>query len=257
MVKRRLGKTEFEVTTIGLGTWAIGGRQWGPQDDETSIGAIHAAIDHGVNWVDTAPIYGSGHSEEVVGRAVKRLPASGRPLVFTKFGLGVNVDAPVQVRRRARGRRGVRGEPAPTWRGSDRSLPAALAGAAADRRDRRRVREAAGGGQDSRDRRLELLGRSAGGMDGDRCAAALRPAAVQHSAAGRGRGRPAVVRRARRRRDLVLATLPRHVVRHVVARQDLRRGRCARRPQGLLGPAISAAPRRGRRASGDRAAVAV
>jgi len=58
------------ITTIGLGTWAIGGRQWGPQDDEASIGAIHAAIDHGDNWIDTAPIYGSGHSEEVVGRAL-------------------------------------------------------------------------------------------------------------------------------------------------------------------------------------------
>src|SRR4026207_613473 len=66
MVRRRLGKTDFEITTIGLGTWAVGGRQWGPQDDEASIGAIHAAIDHGINWVDTAPIYGSGHSEEVV-----------------------------------------------------------------------------------------------------------------------------------------------------------------------------------------------
>jgi len=96
VLKRRLGKTEFEITTIGVGTWAIGGRQWGPQDDETSIGAIQAAIDHGINWIDTAPIYGSGHSEEVVGRALKRLPASRRPLVFTKFGLGVNVDAPVK-----------------------------------------------------------------------------------------------------------------------------------------------------------------
>jgi aryl-alcohol dehydrogenase-like predicted oxidoreductase len=96
VVKRRLGKSEFEITTIGLGTWAIGGRQWGPQDDEASIGAIHAAIDHGINWVDTAPIYGSGHSEEVVGRALTSLPASRRPLVFTKFGLGVNVDAPVK-----------------------------------------------------------------------------------------------------------------------------------------------------------------
>jgi len=96
VLKRRLGKTEFEITTIGLGTWAIGGRQWGPQDDETSIAAIHAAIDHGINWIDTAPIYGSGHSEQVVGRALKRLPASRRPLVFTKFGLGVNVDAPVK-----------------------------------------------------------------------------------------------------------------------------------------------------------------
>jgi aryl-alcohol dehydrogenase-like predicted oxidoreductase len=96
MVTRRLGRTEFDITTIGLGTWAIGGRQWGPQDDEASIGAIHAAIDHGINWVDTAPIYGSGHSEEVVGRALKTLPASRRPLVFTKFGLGVNIDAPVK-----------------------------------------------------------------------------------------------------------------------------------------------------------------
>ena len=96
MVTRRLGRTDFEITTIGLGTWAIGGRQWGPQDDEASIGAIHAAVDHGINWVDTAPIYGGGHSEEVVGRAVKALPPSRRPLVFTKFGLGVDVDAPVK-----------------------------------------------------------------------------------------------------------------------------------------------------------------
>jgi aryl-alcohol dehydrogenase-like predicted oxidoreductase len=96
VITRRLGKTDFEITTIGLGTWAIGGRQWGPQDDEASIGAIHAAVDHGINWVDTAPIYGGGHSEEVVGRAVKALPSSRRPLLFTKFGLGVDVDAPVK-----------------------------------------------------------------------------------------------------------------------------------------------------------------
>jgi aryl-alcohol dehydrogenase-like predicted oxidoreductase len=96
VIKRRLGRTDFQITTIGLGTWAIGGRQWGPQDDQASIGAIHAAVDHGINWVDTAPMYGGGHSEEVVGRALKELPASRRPLVFTKFGLGVNVDAPVR-----------------------------------------------------------------------------------------------------------------------------------------------------------------
>lgn len=96
MIKRRLGKTGFEITTIGLGTWAIGGRQWGPQDDDASIGAIQAAIDHGINWVDTAPFYGAGHSEEVVGRALNSLAASRRPLVFTKFGLGVNVDVPTK-----------------------------------------------------------------------------------------------------------------------------------------------------------------
>lgn len=95
MIKKRLGQSDLEITSIGLGTWAIGGRQWGGgQDDKSSIEAIHAAVDHGVNWVDTAPIYGSGHSEEVVGRAVKALPASRRPHVFTKFGLGVDVDAP-------------------------------------------------------------------------------------------------------------------------------------------------------------------
>ena len=92
MIKRRLGRTDFDITTIGLGTWAIGGRQWGPQDDNASIEAIHAAIDHGINWVDTAPIYGSGHSEAIVGRALALLPSSRRPLVFTKFGIGVDVD---------------------------------------------------------------------------------------------------------------------------------------------------------------------
>ena len=97
MIRRRLGQSDLDITSIGLGTWAIGGRQWGAgQEDRASIEAIHAAVDHGVNWVDTAPIYGSGHSEEVVGRAVQALPASRRPYVFTKFGLGVDVDVPVK-----------------------------------------------------------------------------------------------------------------------------------------------------------------
>ena len=88
MNKRVLGTSGFDITTIGLGTWATGGWMWGGQDDAASIEAIHAAVDHGVNWIDTAPIYGSGHSEEIVGRAVKALPAARRPLIFTKFGLG-------------------------------------------------------------------------------------------------------------------------------------------------------------------------
>lgn len=92
MVRRQLGRSGFEISTIGLGTWAIGGWLWGGQDDTASIEAIHAALDHGVNWIDTAPIYGSGHSEVVVGRALAQLPASRRPLVFTKFGLGDKSD---------------------------------------------------------------------------------------------------------------------------------------------------------------------
>jgi aryl-alcohol dehydrogenase-like predicted oxidoreductase len=96
MQRRTLGRDGFEISRIGLGAWAIGGHMWGGQDDAESIGAIHAAVDHGVSWVDTAPIYGSGHSEQVVGRAIAQLPASRRPLVFTKFGLGLNSDNPVR-----------------------------------------------------------------------------------------------------------------------------------------------------------------
>ena len=96
MQRRALGTSRFEISTIGLGTWAIGGHMWGGQEDAHSIAAIHAAVDHGINWIDTAPIYGSGHSEEVVGRAVRDLPASRRPLIFTKFGLGVDSAAPIK-----------------------------------------------------------------------------------------------------------------------------------------------------------------
>ncbi len=96
MERRNLGSSGFEISRIGLGTWAIGGHMWGGQDDAASIEAIHACVAHGVNWIDTAPIYGSGHSEEVVGRALKQLPASRRPMVFTKFGLGINSDTPTR-----------------------------------------------------------------------------------------------------------------------------------------------------------------
>ena len=96
MQRRRLGGSGLEISRIGLGTWAIGGHMWGGQDDAQSIEAIHAAIDHGVNWIDTAPIYGSGHSEEVVGRAVQQVPEASRPLIFTKFGLGLDSNSPAR-----------------------------------------------------------------------------------------------------------------------------------------------------------------
>jgi aryl-alcohol dehydrogenase-like predicted oxidoreductase len=97
-----LGTSGLQISRIGLGTWAIGGHMWGGQDDERSVEAIHAAIDHGINWIDTAPIYGAGHSEEVVGRAVKQLAASRRPLIFTKFGLGLDSGDPPRSASRAR-----------------------------------------------------------------------------------------------------------------------------------------------------------
>ena len=75
MQTRTLGHSGLKPSTIGLGTWAMGGGDWkfgwGPQDDQASIAAIHAAIDAGINWIDTAAIYGHGHSERVVGEAIK------------------------------------------------------------------------------------------------------------------------------------------------------------------------------------------
>lgn len=88
MQRRKLGSTDLELTTVGLGTWAIGGPWqygWGPQDDRDSIDAIFEAIDNGINWIDTAPIYGCGHSEIIVGKAIKQM--SQKPIIATKCGL--------------------------------------------------------------------------------------------------------------------------------------------------------------------------
>ncbi len=99
--KRLLGSSGIEITTVGLGTWAIGGGGWlfgwGQQDDEQSIAAIRRAVELGINWVDTAAIYGLGHSEEVVGRALKGIPAAQRPLVFTKCGLTPDHNKPFEA----------------------------------------------------------------------------------------------------------------------------------------------------------------
>ncbi|MCX8092829.1 MAG: aldo/keto reductase [Candidatus Goldbacteria bacterium] len=75
MQKRKLGWTDLEISVIGIGTWALGGPgwkfSWGPQDDNDTIKTIHKAIDMGINWIDTAPVYGLGHAEEIVGKAIK------------------------------------------------------------------------------------------------------------------------------------------------------------------------------------------
>jgi aryl-alcohol dehydrogenase-like predicted oxidoreductase len=81
---RTLGKSGIEVKEMGLGLWAIGGDAWGPTDDEQSLNAIEAALDAGVNFFDTADIYGSGHSEELLGRAMKG--RRDRFVVATKIG---------------------------------------------------------------------------------------------------------------------------------------------------------------------------
>ena len=88
---RPLGSSGLDITTVGFGAWAIGGGGWafgwGPQDDADSLATMGRALELGINWIDTAAVYGLGHSEEVVGRLLRELPAGERPLVFTKCGL--------------------------------------------------------------------------------------------------------------------------------------------------------------------------
>lgn len=88
MQQRKLGLSDLCLTTIGLGTWAMGGDgwnfSWGPQDDAASIKAIHASLEQGINWIDTAPIYGHGHSEEVVGKAIRGI--RDEVIIATKCG---------------------------------------------------------------------------------------------------------------------------------------------------------------------------
>jgi aryl-alcohol dehydrogenase-like predicted oxidoreductase len=86
MQKKQLGNSDMMITPLGVGAWAMGGGgwqfAWGPQDDNDSVAAIHAALDAGINWIDTAAVYGLGHSEEIVARALGS--RSERPYIFTK-----------------------------------------------------------------------------------------------------------------------------------------------------------------------------
>jgi len=88
MQERTLGRTDMALTTVGLGTWAMGGPWqfgWGPQDDDEAVAAVLAALDQGINWIDTAPAYGLGHSEDLVGQALKQ--TTHKPYIATKCGL--------------------------------------------------------------------------------------------------------------------------------------------------------------------------
>jgi len=86
MKTARLGESDLDITPVGVGAWAMGGSgyrfSWGAQDDQDSIASIHKALDAGINWIDTAAVYGLGHSEEVVGKAVAGM--ASRPYIFTK-----------------------------------------------------------------------------------------------------------------------------------------------------------------------------
>ncbi len=99
MQTRNLGKSDLHITSVGYGAWAVGGSgwqfAWGSQDDNDSIAAIHRALELGVNWIDTAAVYGLGHSEEVVARALKSWTGP-RPYIFTKCGLRWDAQGNVQ-----------------------------------------------------------------------------------------------------------------------------------------------------------------
>ncbi|HTI15701.1 MAG TPA: aldo/keto reductase [Dictyobacter sp.] len=88
MHTRQFGKTDMQITPIGIGAWAMGGGNWasawGPQDDNASIATIKRGLRLGINWIDTAAVYGLGHSEEVVGKAIKGME---QPYIFTKCSL--------------------------------------------------------------------------------------------------------------------------------------------------------------------------
>jgi aryl-alcohol dehydrogenase-like predicted oxidoreductase len=99
-----LGSSGLHITRLGFGSWAIGGGGWwfgwGAQDDVDSLATMRHALEMGINWIDTAAVYGLGHSEEVVGRLLQEIPVSERPLIFTKCGLVWDENDPMTPPRR-------------------------------------------------------------------------------------------------------------------------------------------------------------
>jgi aryl-alcohol dehydrogenase-like predicted oxidoreductase len=111
---RPLGNTGLNLSTVGFGAWAAGGGGWafgwGPQDDADSIASIRRAVEQGVNWIDTAAVYGLGHSEQVVRAALEGIPAGDRPYVFTKCGMVWDSDNPKTTPRQVLRPESIRAE---------------------------------------------------------------------------------------------------------------------------------------------------
>ena len=129
---RRLGNSDLHLSIVGFGAWAAGGGGWafgwGPQKDADSIASIRHALEQGVNWIDTAAVYGLGHSEEVVRRALEGIPAASRPYIFTKCGLVWDESLPEAAPRQVLEPQSIRREcEASLRRGPNRPLPVPLA----------------------------------------------------------------------------------------------------------------------------------
>ena len=157
--------TSIRASRIALGTWAIGGWMWGGSDEAESIRTIHAALDRGINLIDTAPVYGFGRSEEIVGKALADGGRRKRVFIATKVGLDWKDGKPFRNASRARHHRGGRGFAAPAADRRDRPLPGALARPEdADRGNRRGHGGAARAGKDPRHRRQQFLARADGAV---------------------------------------------------------------------------------------------
>ena len=212
LATRPLGTSDLTITTLGFGAWAVGGGGWafgwGPQDDEQSIATIRHALERGINWIDTAAVYGLGHSEEVVRRALEGIPAADRPYIFTKCGMvwdesnrhGRAATGPAARHDPCR----VRGVAPTAGRGADRPLSVPLA-----RRIRHRGRgelvhdgEAGGGREGARRGGLELRCAPARALRGGPPRGFASAALFPHPA-GRCRRRDPLVRATGNRCDRV------------------------------------------------------
>src|SRR5712691_3531356 len=224
MEQKLIEGTGLVSSRIALGTWSIGGWMWGGSDEGEAIKTIRTALDLGITLIDTAPAYGFGRSEELVGRAIAEHGGRERVLIATKAGLEWRAG---QVYRNASAER-IRAEVKESLRRLENRLHRHLPGALARsprcaRRNRRGASPALRGGNDPRHRCEQLLSRTDGDLPGRRAAA--RPAAALQPLRARDReGRPSVCRAARPHRLGIRRALPGlaigpHAIRHAVHRR--------------------------------------
>ena len=246
-------RAPLKVSRIALGTWAIGGWMWGGSDEAESIKTIHAALDRGINLIDTAPVYGFGRSEEIVGRALAQDGRRKQAVIATKVGLAWQDGKPYRNASRSRIASGGRGFIAPFANGRDRHLPSPLAGP--QHRDRGN-RGSDGGAlscrQNPRDRREQLQSGTDGCISRRGSAAHLATAVQFVRARHRGFG-AAVFPRQRHYHAGLWIALPRTAFRAHECRHTLHRRRSA--PQRSQIPIVALSPvrHRGRSARSLRA----